>query len=371
MNITISEVGDPSISCHETAGLADIGHGSVKGEGEVSLDAWVVVQVRNGLVSKGHSIAVASVKVSASKLGEPERIAREVVGKALNVVVEVIIVGTIPMEREGIGLSSEASVEPLVHPLNTRGGGGGGGGDDGVTPVLEGDHVGVPHANTISSTHLRLVLLVDFVHGQGNTIVGTAIDDLRLEVADRLGTPEHGHKLEAAGEGRIGGPSGPVVVPASLASDSIENVVGGHRGTPGETDLASRASGGRVGRISDGSGVTAVVVVVVATAVIIVVAAIGSSRGWGSVAARVGRGARGDGSWLLGDAAFPVLVGATLALQDSVMVWRVSVTSSKTMTVSSDESVCWSGRVEEDAKGDGGGGDEDVEDGHCSNGFTF
>lgn len=32
-------------------------------EGEVGLDGWVVVQVRNGLVSKGHGIAVASVKV--------------------------------------------------------------------------------------------------------------------------------------------------------------------------------------------------------------------------------------------------------------------------------------------------------------------
>lgn len=58
-----AEVGNDTVGGHETAGLSNVGHGSVEGEGEVGLDAAVSFEVRNGLVGECHSIATAITEV--------------------------------------------------------------------------------------------------------------------------------------------------------------------------------------------------------------------------------------------------------------------------------------------------------------------
>lgn len=364
VDVAVAEVGNPTVTSHETAGLADIGHGSVKGEGEVGLDGGVVVEVGDGLVSKGHGVAVSSVEVSASELGDPEATAREGGDEALNVVVEVVVVGTIPMQGEGIWLYGESSIDPLLHPWDTVRGGSGRGRDEVVAPLLEGGNELVPQTNTTCGVHLGLIMLVDFVHGQNEAIVGAGIvEDLRSEVTDRLVAPEHGDELEAAGEGGVGSPSGPVVVPASLSGDGIGDIVGGHARSPSETDLASGAGRGRGGRRGTAVAVRAAVVIVVAAVIVVIVGTAISSSSRRSILRVVCRGAWRD--WDLGNAALPVLVSSTLALQNSVMVGRVSnTTGSESVSTLSNEGVGGNGRVEENAESDGGRGDEDVDERH-------
>jgi hypothetical protein len=63
------------------------------------------------------------------------------------------------------------------------------------------------------------------------------------------------------------------------------------------------------------------------------------------------------------DTALPVLVGATLALQDPVMIGRMNTAGVETMTVSY-KSVCWGSRVDEDTKSNHRRCDENVEKSH-------
>jgi hypothetical protein len=63
------------------------------------------------------------------------------------------------------------------------------------------------------------------------------------------------------------------------------------------------------------------------------------------------------------DAALPVLVGATLAFHDRIVIRRT--TSVETMTVSY-KSVCWTGRVDEDTKSNNRRGEENVEERHSA-----
>jgi hypothetical protein len=159
---------------------------------------------------------------------------------------------------------------------------------------------------------------------------------LFLKVTDIIWAREHGHKLEGAGEGRVGGIRRPVIVPASLRGCGKRDEVCGHSRAPGETNL---------GTGSTGLGGVCLVV--------------GRSRGVvgrrrsrirraGSTINTGGIGARGSKRLLL-DTALPVLVGATFTLHEPIVIRRMSTAGVETMTMSY-KSVCWTGRVDEDTE---------------------
>ena len=189
------------------------------------------------------------------------------------------------------------------------------------------------------------------VHSQSDSVIDAGVNDLAHEIADRVCAPKHGNELETTGEGRVGGPCGPVIVPASLVGSSIGDVVGGHAGTPGKADLCSRAASlSGVGLVGGGRRRS-------------VGRRVGRSLG-GSI--RVGgRGRVGavDTNWLLLDAALPILVRA-LALHDPVMVGRVSTTGAETIAAVDCKSVRWADGVDENTESKSGGGEEDVEESH-------
>jgi hypothetical protein len=60
VEVPASESGKgASVLVHELAVRSNVGHLIFKGKGEVSLDARVSVEIRNGLVSECHGVAIA------------------------------------------------------------------------------------------------------------------------------------------------------------------------------------------------------------------------------------------------------------------------------------------------------------------------
>jgi len=80
-----------SLVVHEEVVTSNVVHLVFEGEGEVGLDARVSVEIRNGLVSEAHGVAIAvALEVSATEFGNPEWEVREGGGKRLDVVMEIL-----------------------------------------------------------------------------------------------------------------------------------------------------------------------------------------------------------------------------------------------------------------------------------------
>jgi hypothetical protein len=99
----------------------------------------------------------------ATEFGNPDWEVGEGTGKQLDIVVEVLEGGTVPVQGERIWLSLESSVQPILYPLDAARRRSGGGRDDGVSPRLERYQVRVPHGYTRRCIHRSLALLVDSI----------------------------------------------------------------------------------------------------------------------------------------------------------------------------------------------------------------
>jgi hypothetical protein len=208
------------------------------------------------------------------------------------------------------------------------------------------------------------------VHGESDTVVGGAVDNVLGEVLNVITAPQHGDKLKRSHEGSIRGPRGPVVEVAGATGDGIGDKVGRKVISPGETHFAAGASrtgvavrrgrvrsrsssrGGRV--IVDASSV--IITAVRSRAIVVAIVVIVIRRRVGSIGSVTER--------LLGNAAFPKLVGVTLVLEHSVVIGSHGMASMNTMAMRGRKRIYWGRTLREQGESDGGRNKNGVEDGH-------
>jgi len=215
-----------TVAAEEGISRVDVAHVIHETEGHVGFDVGGLFHPGSSLGVETPDLIVAglstAIEILASKLGNPHRLLEGVVPE-LDVGLEFLEGSVIPVDGNNVKVAlSITGLQHVLNPSQTVRGRGGCRADEGVALVPQGLNVSLPQVSTMFGAHVRLALLVRFVHA--HDVGSISLDDVLDKRVNLPVTPElrNGGETELLGQGRESG--SPSVQESLLSTGRLEQV---------------------------------------------------------------------------------------------------------------------------------------------------